>query len=99
MATAKSAGTIGTQERTNIEFNLRRWFLPIEILTVPRPLKPGLKARLLRIANGMRQTDVADRAEVAPSVVSAYERGLPVSIANRILLNRVYERLHMVYGW
>ena len=51
----------------------------------------GLRLRMLRVANGWRQTDVADRAGVHQNLVSSLElryappaRGLPRQAAERV---------------
>jgi transcriptional regulator with XRE-family HTH domain len=64
--------------------------VPIEILTVPQPLTRGQKARLIRIARGLRQFDLAYRADVTPSIVSAFERDVTVYPAARARLMEVY---------
>lgn len=59
----------------------------METLTFSHPLTLGQKARLLRIAAGLRQYELALLADVPPSCVSALERDcrLYASARNRIL--------------
>ncbi len=46
----------------------------METLTFDHPLTLGQKARLLRIAAGLRQYELAILADVPPSAVSTFER-------------------------
>ena len=55
----------------------------MEILTIPGDLTIGRKARVLRVALGWRQYKLAVRADVPPSVVSAFENDSAVYPAAR----------------
>ena len=59
------------------------------IFTIPFQLTLGQKARLLRIARGMRQFELAALADTSPSMVSALERDRKVYASARIRLIQV----------
>lgn len=61
------------------------------VLEFARPLSIGQKVRLLRIACGWRQCDLAHHAAITPAAVSALERDIDHN-------PRVVERVQAVLG-
>lgn len=61
------------------------------VLVFDHPLSLGEKVRLLRIARGWRQCDLAHHAAITPAAVSAVERDLQYN-------STVLKRIASVFG-
>ena len=61
----------------------------VSVLVFEQPLSTGRKVRILRVAHGMRQVDLASAARCTPADVSDLERDLHISKTARSRILKV----------